>query len=242
MALDVNKEVAKVKLSIKKAVPVTDNIAMQVKLLADVSGSFQDEFASGLVNPFFEAALSIAAAVDPDKKVQVVAFSSEAHDTGDYGVESADTIVNDFLKRTPRNILWYGTDYGRAVKTLNESANPKKSSGFFSSLFGKNTKQDDKPWLALFLSDGEDGGNSNEFIRGLQQLSERGVFTVLIGANSSPQVHFSLLREAADKIDGVTFHRVSDLKGCSTDSLYEKIFDDEFKNWYARYMATKAVA
>jgi hypothetical protein len=262
MALSVEKEVEKVRLSVKKAVPQSGaaGISMQVKLLADVSGSFQDEFQSGLVNPFFEAALCIAAAIDPDKVVQIVAFSDSAKDTGDYGIDHADTIVKEFLNRTPRGVLWSGTDYGCALNALiesNGSANPvakavEKTGGFFSNLFGGSkpapavtstpATTSDKPWLNLFLSDGEDYGNRDEFMKKLKQLAGEGVFTVLIGANSDRSVTFSRLREAADAIDGVTFHRISDLNGCSTDDLYNRIFDEEFKNWYAKYMSSKAVA
>ena len=260
MALSVEKEVEKVKLSVRKAVPqsAADGISMQVKLLADVSGSFKDEFMSGLVNPFFEAALCIAAAIDPDKVVQVIAFSDSAKDTGDYGVEHADTIVREFLERTPRSVLWSGTDYGCALNELIESNDSpvnevvEKASGFFANLFGSSKKTapvqttttttySDKPWLALFLSDGEDFGSRQEFMSKLQQLSNEGVFTVLIGANSDKSVTFSRLLEAADAVEGVTFHRISDLNGCSTDTLYSKIFDEEFRRWYTAY-TTKAAA
>jgi hypothetical protein len=253
MALNVAKEVDKVRLSVKKALPACDGVSMQVKLLADVSGSFQDEFQSGLVNPFFEAALCIAAAIDPDKVVQIIAFSDSAKDTGDYGVDHADTIVKEFLGRVPRGVLWSGTDYGTALTTLIESnvqeAKPASISGLFSGLFGKKeqaapaaTQTSDKPWLALFLSDGEDYGNRSEFMNNLKELSAQGVFTVLIGANSDKSVTFSRLKEAADAIDGITFHRISDLAGCSTDTLYSRIFDEEFKGWYTKYAASQAVA
>lgn len=257
MTLQVEKEVAKVRLSLEKVLPksVVDGISMQVKLLADVSGSFQDEFQSGLVNPFFEAALCIAAAIDPDKVVQIVAFSDSAKDTGDYGIDHADTIVREFLNRVPRGVLWSGTDYGTALTALIESNQPEtvveKASGFFANLFGSKkpttpaataVKSDtDKPWLALFLSDGEDFGNRNEFMSNLKKLADDGVFTVLIGANSDKSVTFSRLVEAADAVEGVTFHRISDLAGCSTEALYAKIFDAEFKRWYTAY-ASKAVA
>ena len=255
MALDTKKEVEKVKLSVKKATGA-DGISMQVKLLADVSGSFKDEFDSGLVNPFFEAAACIASAIDPDKVVQIIAFGDSARDTGDYAIENIGSIVPDFLGRVPRNVLWSGTNYAGALEALIESnsatslpAAPKKTGGLFSGLFGKKEEPaiavdtpSDKPWLALFLSDGEDYGNYNKFSQKLSELATSGVFTVLIGANSDQSVKFSALVSAADSINGVTFHRISDLSGCSTDELYSRIFDAEFAGWYKNYVANKAIA
>jgi hypothetical protein len=249
--LNVDKEVERVRLSVQKAAPSAGPaFSMQVKLLADVSGSFRDEYQSGLVDPFFQASLCIAAAIDPDKVVQVIAFGDSAADTGDYGIDNPDGIVQEFLGRVPRSVLWSGTDYHAGLQILSESE-PEQPAGFWGSLFGgkkaptqSGARADGKPWLVALLSDGEDYGNRDAFMKELRKLTTSGVFVVLFGANSDKSVTFKRLVDAADAIEGVTFHRVSDLSGISTQALYDKVFDDEFTRWYNAYSGqntTKAV-
>lgn len=258
--LNVEKEVKMVRLSVTKAVPSAGpNFSMQVKLLADVSGSFKDEYQSGLVDPFFQASLCIAAAIDPDKVVQIVAFGDSAADTGDYGIDNPDGIVKEFLKRTPRSVLWSGTDYHAGLRVLSKDAPVAKKpaeekTGFWGGLFGKKSAEpvaqtvqvanddDGKSWLVAFLSDGEDFGDRNAFMNELRKLTSNGVFVVLFGANSDKNVTFARLVEAADAIEGVTFHRVSDLAGISTQALYDKVFDAEFSRWYTNYTSQTAKA
>jgi len=250
---NVEKETQAVFNTVKNAGVDTSQFSMEVKLFADVSGSFQDEYRAGLVDPFFNAAKAIANAIDPDKKVQVVGFSDKAADTGDYEITN-ENIVQDFLNRS-RNagILWSGTDYAKGLAILREDAKAVSvaksvASGFGSALKGlfgskpspaaqTGATSGKKPWLVMFVSDGEDFGSESKFNEILKEFASHGIFTVLIGANSDENVTFSRLVKAAKDIDGVTFHRISDITGIQTTDLYAKIFNAEFVNWYSAYKA-----
>lgn len=231
---DVEQEIGKVKLALTKTLQTEKlpDFKIEVKMAADVSGSFADEYANKLVDPFFDAAVSIAQVVDPDKLVQIVAFSSEAFDTGDYGVDDAKDVKTEFLRRVPASMLWRGTNYGRALEAFNVDA--PKSTGLFSGLFGAKKTVVNSPTILLFLTDGEDGGNEATFLRNLSLMVASNYFIVLIGANNDSRQDFATLVKADEQIEGVSFHKLSDLKSLSTDKLYQQIFNQEFTKWFTK--------
>jgi hypothetical protein len=247
MSLPMVKEQEKVRLLLQKSdVPAAFKI--NVKLFADVSGSFRDEFTQAkngkyVVDPFFTASLAIAGEIDPDRNIQIIAFSDRALDTGDYTLEHAHNIRAEFLKRASA-VLWGSTDYARALEALLKSDRMNKSvGGLLKGLFGFGKKAEKaepankEAFLVLFVSDGEDMGSESNFIDHLNELAKLGTFVVLIGANSDKNVKFSLMKRAAESVEGCTFHRLSDLTSLQTHDLYERIFDEEFKRWYARLPA-----
>ncbi|WP_137940319.1 VWA domain-containing protein [Chitinivorax sp. B] len=245
MSLPMAKEQEKVRLVLhKQDVPATFKINM--KLFADVSGSFKDEFTKKLpkggyvVDPFFTAALAIAGEIDPDRNIQIIGFSDRAKDTGDYSLNHAENIREEFLRRAD-SILWGSTDYGTALETLLKSDSMvKKTGSLLKNLFSFGKKKPEaapakkEAFLVLFVSDGEDMGSEDHFISQLKELSAIGTFVVLIGANSDRSVKFKLMQKAAEDVEGCTFHRLTALASLSTDQLYEHIFDAEFKRWFEK--------
>ena len=245
MSLPMVKEQEKVRLVLQKQ-DIPPAFKINVKLFADVSGSFRDEFTSPLpgggyvVDPFFTAALAIAGEIDPDRNIQIIGFSDRALDTGDYSLDHAGSLRQEFLSRA-QPILWGSTDYGRALQALLESEGmASKLGGLIKGLFGfgkKTPPPRKEAYLALFVSDGEDMGSHQYFLSQLRQLAEMGTFVVLIGANSDKKVQFERMREAAEAVEGCTFHRLTDLAALKTQQLYERIFDQEFKRWHAQLPA-----
>lgn len=245
MSLPMAKEQEKVRLILNKQ-DVPPSFKINMKLFADVSGSFEDEFtkknAKGtyVVDPFFTAALAIAGEIDPDRNIQIIGFSDRAKDTGDYSIDHAENIREEFLRRAD-SILWGSTDYGNALQALLKSDSmAKKTGALLKSLFSFGKKKPEaavadkkEAFLVLFISDGEDMGDEEFFISQLKELSSIGTFVVLIGANSDRSVKFQLMKRAAEEVEGCTFHRLTDLSNLSTDQLYERIFDAEFKRWLA---------
>ncbi|AXE28598.1 hypothetical protein DK842_00845 [Chromobacterium phragmitis] len=246
MSLPMVKEREKVRLVLQKQ-DIAPTFKINVKLFADVSGSFRDEFTQPLpqggyvVDPFFTAALAIAGEIDPDRNIQIIGFSDRALDTGDYSLDHADNLRAEFLNRA-RPILWGSTDYGRALQALLQSEGMAGMLGnALKSLFGFGKKAEPaakkEAYLVLFISDGEDLGSHEHFISQLKQLAEMGTFTVLIGANSDHGVKFERMRQAAEQVEGCTFHRLTDLAKLGTSQLYERVFDTEFKRWYQQLPA-----
>ncbi|AMC36201.1 VWA domain-containing protein [Janthinobacterium sp. B9-8] len=245
MSLPMAKEQEKVRLVLQKQ-NVPPSFKINMKLFADVSGSFKDEFTKKLANdsyivdPFFTAALAIAGVIDPDRNIQIIGFSDRALDTGDYSVDGAEGIRTEFLQRA-KPILWGSTDYAKALEALLKSEAMEKSlGGMLKGLFGfgkKKTVEKKEAFLVLFVSDGEDMGSAQNFISQLKELAEIGTFVALIGANSDKNVKFNLMQKAAKEVEGCTFHRLTELASLSTDQLYDRIFDTEFKRWFEQLPA-----
>ncbi|AZN37438.1 VWA domain-containing protein [Iodobacter ciconiae] len=239
MSLPMAKEQDKVRLVLQKQ-NAPPGFKINMKLFADVSGSFKDEFTKKLpsggyiVDPFFTAALAIAGVIDPDRNIQIIGFSDRALDTGDYSVDTETDIRTDFLNRA-KPILWGSTDYAKALEALLKSkAMEQTLGGMLKGLFSfgkKKTAEKKEAFLVLFVSDGEDMGSAPHFISQLNELAKIGTFVVLIGANSDKKVKFNLMQKAAAEVEGCTFHRLTELASLSTDQLYDRIFDTEFKRW-----------
>lgn len=245
MSLPMAKEQDKVRLILQKQ-NVPPGFKINMKLFADVSGSFKDEFTKKLpgggyiVDPFFTAALAIAGVIDPDRNIQIIGFSDRALDTGDYSVDTETEIRSDFLNRA-KPILWGSTDYAKALEALLKSkAMEQTLGGMLKGLFGfgkKTPAEKKEAFLVLFVSDGEDMGSAPNFISQLKELAKIGTFVVLIGANSDKKVKFNLMQKAANEVEGCTFHRLTELANLSTDQLYDRIFDTEFKRWFEQLSA-----
>ena len=116
MGLSLAKEKATV-LSLKKALNDGRDFKMQVVMMLDVSGSMHDEFSGGknsLMESVLQRSLAFASEVDPNGKVEMVAFSDTAYHMGEMDISAFDRATDTFLKGA-RPVLWGGTDYAAAA-------------------------------------------------------------------------------------------------------------------------------
>jgi len=239
MALSLDKEQTKVKLSLekvtKKAVP-----PVQVKLLTDVSGSMQSNYDKnrGYMYPILQRSIAMASIIDPDKVVQIIAFDTKAYELGDFGVDSFDSIWKEFDSKR----FWGGTDYSAAFNKVLETRTPsvtKKAKGFFGKLLGKTetvqgTPSTSEPELIIFFTDGADGGSDREFIEAVSKVLDENTYLMCIGAEGG-EYYYSKLNKLADERDNVGFVYFKDAKNLSDDTFYDTILSGELGKWLEKF-------
>ncbi len=239
MALTLEKEQAKVKLSLEK-VTKKEVPPVQVKLIVDVSGSMSGHYDknSGYMYPILQRAIALASIIDPDKVVQIIAFDTKAHELGDFGVDDFDGIWKEF----DTNKFWGGTYYAAAFNKVLETRTPsvtQKAKGFFGKLFGKTetvqgTPSTSEPEMLIFLTDGADGGSDNEFITAYNQVLDANTYLMCIGAGGS-EYCYGRLKKLADERDNVGYVYFKDTRNLSDDKFYETILSGEFGEWLEKF-------
>lgn len=240
MGLSLDKEQKKVKLSLekvtKKAVP-----PVQVKLLADVSGSMQSNYnkSYGYMYPILQRSIAMASIIDPDKVVQIIAFDTKAYELGDFGVDAFESIWKEF---DTRGRFWGGTDYAAAFNKVLETRTPsvtQKAKGFFGKLLGKTetvsgTPVTSEPELIIFFTDGADGGSDREFIEAVNKVLDKNTYLMCIGAGGG-ESYYSKLKRLADDRDNVGFVYFSDATNLSDDKFYDTILSGELGVWLEKF-------
>lgn len=239
MALSLDKEQKKVKLSLekvtKKAVP-----PVQVKLITDVSGSMQSHYNknSGYMYPILQRSIALASIIDPDKVVQIIAFENKAYELGDFGVDKFDDIWQEFNNSK----YWGGTNYAAAFEKVLETRTPsvtKKAKGFFGRLLGKTetvqgTPVTSEPELIIFFTDGADGGSDSDFISAVNKVLDKNTYLMCIGAGGSSS-YYSRLKRLADDRDNVGFVYFDDARNLSDDTFYDTILSGELGKWLEQF-------
>lgn len=234
MALSLSKQQEKVKLSLKK-VTRKEVRPIQVKLLADVSYSMKNHYKKdGYMLPILQRSIALASIVDPDKVVQIIAFSSDAVNLGDFGVDKFDDIWNVFSKEN--SDFWYGTDYSRGIKEVSDdlgSNGNNESFGFLSKIFGskKSSSNEQDVNLVIFITDGEDGGSESRFKSEVNKLLSGGnTYLMLIGSEGNIR-YYETLKRMADQHDNIGFKYFESAKNLTDDMFYDTILSGEFGRW-----------
>lgn len=239
MALSLDKEQKKVKLSLekvtKKAVP-----PVQVKLITDVSGSMQSHYNknSGYMYPILQRSIALASIIDPDKVVQIIAFENKAYELGDFGVDKFDDIWQEFNNSK----YWGGTNYAAAFEKVLETRTPsvtQKAKGFFGRLLGKTetvqgTPVTSEPELIIFFTDGADGGSDSDFISAVNKVLDKNTYLMCIGGGGSER-YYSRLKDLADERDNVGFVYFNDARNLSDDTFYDTILSGELGKWLEQF-------
>lgn len=233
MALSLDKEQKKVKLTLdkvtKKAVP-----PVQVKLMADVSGSMRSNYDHnrGYMFPILQRSIALASVIDPDKVVQIIAFDSKAYELGDFGVDQFDSIWKEFSTSK----YWGGTNYAAAFNKVLETRTPSKVKGFFGKMFGKSPEPQpaSEPELIIFFTDGADCGSSSEFRAAIDKVLDKNTYLMCVGAGGS-ESYYGALKKLADDRDNVGYVYFSDASKLSDDKFYETILSGELGEWLEKF-------
>ena len=232
--LQVHKEVEKVsKLITTKLAGL--NVSIDVELLIDVSGSTRDDFRQGRMEEIFQRVMAFANRVDPNKRVDVTAFSSNTVHCGEFDTSDFQGFMPKFM-RAADSVLWDGTVYSKAFESIQKSRGEKiiKSvGGMFKSLFSSSeiSKPMQKTRLVIFITDGEDYGRAVEFYKAVEaNLADKSTFILAIGVGK--ESHFSILEDADDKFHGFSFVFAKDYSKLNDDSFYDLLLSAEFVQWY----------
>src|SRR5574343_958888 len=109
------KKEQEVVLKIKKERNI-ENATVDVVFVNDVSGSMEPMCASnGVMRTIMQKAVAAASIMDPNKKVEVIAFDNYVYDLGSFGENDFDSIPKIFDRE---EIKWGGTNYGKAFEYL----------------------------------------------------------------------------------------------------------------------------
>lgn len=233
MALAMNKRVEKVTLQLAKH-NVPDWLKAQIIFELDDSGSTMPYFGSGQMQELTERLMAVALRLDADGKLEVLSFSDKAHKHGDV-VEDQITgyIQNRFIPEAQNAGTWSGgTNYAKAVIAAlsdnnNVNANQSTPTGFFKRIFGgaKGAASPAYPNLHMFVSDGEDMGDHDRFLKLIKEAT--GDYFVLIGIGSSS---FNLMMQAEKTCSNVSFVKFPDLT-ISDDKMYEQLLSKKVCDW-----------
>lgn len=241
-------------LNLAKAKNAGNDIKMQVKLLQDVSGSMSDEFRNGLMETVLQRVIAFASVIDPDHKVETIAYSSRSHHMGELDITAFDNATQVFLEKA-KPVLWGGTNYASVFEALNNADGKEllveakaESTGLFGkikSMFTSNptpalvapatATAEEYPNMVIFITDGEDGGSRSAFMNQLATtIADGNTFVLLLGAGNEP-TDFSLLQDADKKFEGVDFVSANGIRDLDNDTFYEKLMTPELMRFITRW-------
>lgn len=231
MALSLNKEQDKVRLSLEKATKSTEGVTVQVVLMPDVSGSMSHQYGeSGFMNVILQKTIAMSSIIDPDKVVQIIPFSNKAEELGDFGVDKFDNIWKVFQKDV--DYWWGGTNYAAPFKVMMEDRQPKKK---LFGLFGGKSEHVPEPTMVVFLTDGQNGGSQREFQQQMEAvLADGHTYVMAIGVGGSKR-DYAHLEQLADDKDNVGFVHITDTKDLTDDKFYDMILSGEFGQWIKQF-------
>jgi hypothetical protein len=245
LTLNLQKSEQTLKLCLQKkgiATPPPVDFAV----LLDVSGSFEDEHASGITNDLITRLVPWGMTFDPDRKLDVITFSD-----GQGHVENVGSITEDnypgFVKKYVINKVrgWCGgTDYSYAIEEalrvfgwLSSDSITEKASGFFGSLFGKKTPakvEAQRLAVAFIITDGQNYDQTRtEQIFHDSELRGDKVYFMFIGVSNNP-TEFRFVDQMADMFSNVGIVKVPNIRKFveqTDEQLNEQFITDEFVNW-----------
>lgn len=201
------------------------NIPCQVKLCMDRSGSMRTLYNNNTVQKIVERILAIAMKVDKDGVVDMWAFHDDAIEIKPV----TENLIEGYVQKYVSGIDYGGTNYAPALQEMIDSSIPKKS---IFGIFGKaNNEKDPDPAFCVMVTDGvcSDKRASEKVIQGAQ---DKNIYFQLVGIGSDS---FTFLREMGDKYPNCGFVDVHDPQGISDEELYEKLINQEFADWVAKF-------
>jgi hypothetical protein len=247
MQINLEKSAQNFRISLEKR-GIAKMPEMEMGVLLDVSGSFDDEHRDGLTNDLLTRLIPWGMTFDPDKKADLFTFSSGEHSA--YLVGSVDE--RNYTNYIPNNVIGKvpgyngGTHYSHVIRKALQhfgwiaGGDTAKSSGFLGKLFGGKKAEtgpsEARRAILFFITDGaiqtEDKTATSAIV---QQADKQGyeVFIVMIGA-SNQQVDFSFPANLDRNHRNVAFHTITDIKGftrMSDDQINDFFLSDKLTTW-----------
>ncbi len=231
MKFDITKATEKAKFTLaKKNVP---NVACQVALMLDISGSTSQLYARGLMQAAFQLALPVAAVVDLNKEMDVYTFASGSSIRH---IDIPATLAN-YSDYVQKEVIARGIGGGTSYAPVLRQA--LKDFGFYKAgLFGgaklvaKASKGD--PVLVYFLTDGENDDKRETTALFEEMAAAKSAFYVnFIGISTGTT--FSYIKELGERFPNIGFCQAADVeKFADSDDVYEQLIPTEFTEWLAK--------
>lgn len=225
MALKTTKELEIQKVSSLITQKFGRDFSINVKFLADVSGSLQWAYRDGRsMENLLQRLIAFSDQADPDKSVQVFAFSGSAGQIGTFNTSNFDSPISMF---TERSWFWGSTNYAAGFDSIRE-ARTARTTGMFG--LGSRAVESDEPELIFFLTDGRDYGSRGDLLSTLKALINKNCFVIAVGVGDPHE--FQLLSELDNLLDGFTLMLASDFAHLDGDAFYDRVLMNvEFSNW-----------
>lgn len=246
------QEAATVSLA-KRSIDVTKLVA-QVKCWFDVSGSFYDEHRDGYTQSALNRMFAVAMLVDPDKTLDVGAFSNRHGNLPAMVESNYANYVDQYILRNAPGWFWGGTSFAGFLAETSQEVQQKQAQaqslaesaigalkGLFT--FGKpavvtgvqKTEEQVKaecPSLVWVFTDG-DNGDEAASNRVLEASQDGNVFYMFVGVGNDTT--FPFCTEAKKKFANCDFQKLDDLRNVSDEQLYAKVLaSDKLTSWLAK--------
>jgi hypothetical protein len=248
MALQLNLEKSKVSLQLclQKAGVVTPPV-MDVGVLMDVSGSFEDEHRDGTTNQLLARLVPWGLAFDPDRKVDVTTFSNGEHNVERVGSVDAGNYEDFVQQRVVDRVRGWngGTDYSYvledALRLYGWLDGGGRQPGFLGRLFGAKAEAaaPRKRSLVLFITDGEnnrsDLARTEQVLAASQERKDEVYFLFLGVCNGGSPFHFlKKLGKAFDNTGFVEIDGIRQFVAQPDDALNGALLPQELIDWLKR--------
>jgi len=246
MALQLNLEKSKASLQmcLQKA-GVSQPPAMDMGVLLDVSGSFEDEHRDGTTNKLLSRLVPWGLTFDPDGKLDLTTFSNGPAHVQRVGSVTAQN-YEDFVQRQVIGRVrgWNGgTDYSYGIedflRLFGWLDNEGKTPGFLGKLFGEKpvAPVERRRSLVTVITDGEnnDAARTREVLRRSQARHDE-VYFLFIGVSNQGS-SFPFLEEIGDEFDNTGLVVVPEIRQfvrMEDDALNEMLLLDELVTWLKR--------
>ncbi|MDD2368446.1 MAG: VWA domain-containing protein [Sulfuricurvum sp.] len=233
----VEKKAEGIKFKIEKK--IGRSVSAQVCLLLDKSGSFEDEYQSGLVQEVLQNIFPFALVFDPDKSLDLFTFHHRSQERKSVTLQNWENYIKD--QRLDRDNDWGNTYYAYPIEDALKKygfLEIKKTGGFlgFNStktmLFNQNSS-DGHPVICYLVTDGEnaDKSETDKLIKSCQD-NKQNIYFMLIGIDNDGNQDFKFLDKLAKKYNNCGFVTIKDLRqSLKNDTFDELIFQDELMNW-----------
>ncbi len=246
MALQLNLEKSKatLKLSLEKA-GVQKTPVLDIGVVLDVSGSFQDEHADGTTTDLLTRLAPWGLTFDPDRKIDIFTFSSgaqSAHLVGPLNEANYQNYVaNHIIRKVPG---WNGgTDYSYvlelALKEFGWIDGGAKKPGLMGRMFGQKetAAKEKKRSLVLFITDGDNDNKerAREVLRQSEARKDEVYFMFLGVANGGGG--FPFLESIGDEFGNTGYKKIADVRKFirkSDEDINTFLLDRELVDWLNR--------
>jgi hypothetical protein len=233
----VEKKAEGIKFKIEKKIGRA--ISAQVCLLLDKSGSFEDEYLSGLVQEVLQNIFPFALVFDPDKTLDLFTFHHRSQERESVTLKNWENYIKD--QHLDRDDDWGSTYYSHPIEDSLKKYGflEVKKSGGILGFMGKKThvnhknSSDGYPVICYLVTDGEnaDAAETEELVRTAQENGQN-IYFMLIGIDNDGTQTFKFLNYLADEYDNCGFVSIKDLRKSLTNGRFEElIFQDELVNW-----------
>ncbi len=243
MALQLNLEKSKasLQLCLQKA-GVAQPPVMDMGVLLDVSGSFEDEHRDGTTNRLLSRLVPWGLTFDPDAKLDLTTFSNGPQNVQRVGSVTADNYGNFVQSQVIDRVAGWcgGTDYSYGIEDflrLFGWLGPKQ--GFLGRLFGQKPAAATarRRSLVVVITDGEnsDAERTRQVLRESQARQDE-VYFLFLGV-SNQGVRFPFLERIGDEFDNTGLVVIPNIKrfvALGDDELNGLLLLEELVTWLKR--------